>query len=83
MWEALLSLEALRRFPSRCSSSRPRSICMNRSRAMRYIIDYSPDCVEGAIFEVGLPFYPILGSPMLGVLRIVWQDSYFQKPSGS
>ena len=83
MWEALLSLEALRSFPSRCSSSRLRSICMNRSRAMRYIIVYSPDCVEGAIFEVGLPFYPILGSPMLGVLRIVWQDSYFQKPSGS
>jgi hypothetical protein len=50
---------------------------------MRYIIVYSPECVEGAILEVGLSFYPILGSPILGVLRIVRHDGYFQKPSGS
>jgi hypothetical protein len=83
MWEALLSLKALRSFPSRCSLSRLSSICMNRSHAMRYIIVYSPECVEDAILEVGLPFYPILGSPILGVLRIVWHDGYFRKPSGS
>jgi FAD binding domain len=63
MWEARLSLKALRSFPSRRSLSRLRSICMNRSHAMRSIIVYSPACVEGGFSEVApCPNFAMLGT---------------------